>query len=105
MTAVVRASPKLERLNLRHVAVGPGTLQAVAEHCRVLEELLLSTCADGLRASADAVSWELSAAEMREIDAMPSPKGSPTLFSSPGCPDSYFAPLSLFAPYRSKLQG
>jgi diketogulonate reductase-like aldo/keto reductase len=50
-----------------------------------------SACADGLRASARAFSWQLTAAEMKEIDAITSPKGYPTLFSSPGCPDSFFA--------------
>ena len=50
-----------------------------------------TACADGLRVSANAFSWKLTAAEMREIDAMTSPKGYPTLFSSPGCPDSFFS--------------
>ena len=49
-----------------------------------------SACADGLLASANAFGWTLTAAEMREIDAMTSPNGYPTLFSSPGCPDSFF---------------
>ena len=53
-----------------------------------------SACADGLKASADAFSWKLTADEMREINAMTSPKGYPTLFSSPGCPDSFFAKRS-----------
>ena len=50
-----------------------------------------SACADGLRSSANAFSYKLSAAEMKEIDSMTSPKGFPTLFSSPGCPESFFA--------------
>ena len=50
-----------------------------------------SACADGLLASAGAFGYKLTAAEMKEIDAMASPKGYPTLFSSPGCPDSFFA--------------
>ena len=50
-----------------------------------------SACADGLRSSANAFSYKLSAAEMKEIDSMTSPKGFPTIFSSPGCPESFFA--------------
>ena len=50
-----------------------------------------AACADGLRASAAAFSYKLTATEMKEIDAMTSPKGYPTLFSSPGCPGSFFA--------------
>ena len=49
-----------------------------------------NACADGLLGAARAFSWKLTAAEMKEVDAMTSPKGYPTLFSSPGCPDSYF---------------
>ena len=54
-------------------------------------EATTSACADGLRASAGAFNYKLTAAEMKEIDEMASPKGYPTLFSSPGCPDSFFS--------------
>ena len=54
-------------------------------------DAMSSACADGLRASAQSFSWQLTATEMKEIDAMTLPKGYPTLFSSPGCPDSFFA--------------
>ena len=50
-----------------------------------------SACADGLRTSAGAFGYKLTKAEMKEIDAMTSPMGYPTLFSSPGCPDSFFS--------------
>jgi diketogulonate reductase-like aldo/keto reductase len=49
------------------------------------------TCADGLRTRAQAFDWELSAEEMARLNAVASPSGSPTLFSSTFCPDSYFA--------------
>ena len=48
-------------------------------------------CKAGLRARSQAFDWALTAAEMRELDAMTSPGGNPTLFSSLGCPDSFFA--------------
>jgi len=50
-----------------------------------------SACADGLLASAGTFGWKLSAGEMGEIDAMKSPVGYPTLFSSPGCYASFFS--------------
>ena len=48
-------------------------------------------CRAGLRARGTAFDWALSSAEMASLDAMTSPPGNPTLFSSTGCPDSYFA--------------
>jgi len=48
-------------------------------------------CATGLRARAQAFDWSLTAAEMAQLNGLRSPAGNPTLFSSMGCPDSYFA--------------
>ena len=61
----------------------------------LLEPCALNLTDDGLRASAAAFGWALTEAEMGEIDALPSPRGYPTLFSSPGCPDSFFTVPSL----------
>jgi len=48
-------------------------------------------CAEGLRASAQVFGWELTSKEMNEINALSAPDGNPTLFSSPGCPGSFFS--------------
>ena len=48
-------------------------------------------CAKGLRQRAAALGWSIAAAEMAELDGLRSPSGNPTLFSSAGCPDSFFA--------------
>jgi len=48
-------------------------------------------CEAGLRARAQAFDWSLTAEEMAQLDGLRSPAGNPTLFSSLGCPDSYFA--------------
>lgn len=48
-------------------------------------------CRDGLLSRAQAFDWKLSPSEMSVLDAMRSPAGNPTLFSSLGCPDSFFA--------------
>ena len=49
------------------------------------------SCAAGVALRAKAFEWSLTPSEMREIDGLTSPGGNPTLFSSLGCPDSYFA--------------
>ena len=51
-----------------------------------------TACAAGLDARAHAFDWSLSTAEMAQLSALTSPAGNPTLFSSTGCPDSFFAP-------------
>uniref|UniRef100_A0A7S0J460 NADP-dependent oxidoreductase domain-containing protein n=1 Tax=Calcidiscus leptoporus TaxID=127549 RepID=A0A7S0J460_9EUKA len=50
-----------------------------------------AACAAGLRARSAAFGWSLTAAEMRQLSQMTSPAGNPTLFSSTGCPNSFFA--------------
>jgi len=101
------ASPTLKRIGAAHggrtaedVALRWVLQNGVAASVRPTSDFGLgrstcdatsSACADGLRASAGAFSWKLTAVEMKKIDAMTSPKGYPTLFSSPGCPDSFFA--------------
>ena len=50
-----------------------------------------SACADGLRTRAQAFDWALSADEMASLNALTSPPGNPTLFSTTFCPDSFFA--------------
>jgi diketogulonate reductase-like aldo/keto reductase len=50
-----------------------------------------TSCADGLAKRAAAFSWSLSQKEMAELNALTSPGGNPTLFSSTGCPGSFFA--------------
>ena len=49
------------------------------------------TCLDGLRTRARAFDWALAPSEMAVLNALRSPDGNPTLFSSLGCPDSFFA--------------
>ena len=41
--------------------------------------------------ASQAFDWALSAADMRELDALRSPAGNPTLFSTTACPNSFFA--------------
>lgn len=48
-------------------------------------------CAAGLRARAQVFEWDLAAADITELSALRSPAGNPTIFSSTGCPDSFFA--------------
>lgn len=48
-------------------------------------------CLEGLQASSQAFAWELSLEEMTQLNALQTPYSNPTLFSSPGCPGSYFA--------------
>jgi len=48
------------------------------------------SCSNGLLASAQAFQWKLTPQEQQRIDAMTTPNSNPTLFSSPGCPNSYF---------------
>ena len=50
-----------------------------------------AACADGLARRAAARGWALTRAEMEELDALTSPDSNPTLFSTTGCPDSFFA--------------
>jgi len=50
-----------------------------------------AACRAGLQQRAKAFEWSLTAAEMAELDALRSPPGNPTLFSSTFCPDSFFA--------------
>ena len=50
-----------------------------------------AACADGLARRAAARGWALTRAEMEELDALTSPASNPTLFSTTGCPDSFFA--------------
>jgi len=54
-------------------------------------ECALDACEAGLRTRAQAFDWALTAAEMAELNGLRSPGGNPTLFSSLGCPDSFFA--------------
>jgi len=49
-------------------------------------------CAEGVRARADSFAWALSDAEMAALDALRSPGGNPTLFSSDGCPGAFKFP-------------
>ena len=107
-TEELLASPTLQRIGTAHggrtaedVALRWVLQSGAAASVRPTSEFILggrsacdatsSACADGLRASARAFSWMLTAAEMKEIGAMTSPKGYSTIFSSPGCPDSFFA--------------
>ena len=46
-------------------------------------------CRAGLRARASAFEWELAPAEMDALNAMMSPEGNPTLFSTSYCPGSF----------------
>lgn len=48
-------------------------------------------CTHGLRSRSRVFDWSLSSTEMSELDMMTSPDGNPTLFSSTGCPNSFFA--------------
>jgi len=48
-------------------------------------------CLEGLQASSQVFSWKLSSEEMKQLNALQTPNSNPTLFSSPGCPGSYFA--------------
>ncbi|KAL3923194.1 MAG: hypothetical protein SGPRY_004302 [Prymnesium sp.] len=48
-------------------------------------------CTAGLTKRSQVFDWSLSAAEMAELNALTSPGGNPTLFSSTGCPNSFFA--------------
>jgi len=51
------------------------------------------SCSDGLRASVRTAAgrWgRLTPSELRRIDALRDPDSDPTLFSSPGCPGSFF---------------
>jgi diketogulonate reductase-like aldo/keto reductase len=50
------------------------------------------TCAEGLSKRAQVFSWSLSDAEMAELNALTSPDGNPTLFSSSGCPGAFVMP-------------
>ena len=50
-----------------------------------------ASCGAGLRARASVFEWQLSSSEMAALDEMTTPSGNPTLFSSTGCPDSFFA--------------
>jgi len=47
------------------------------------------SCRAGLEERAQTFSWSLTPEEMAEINAMTSPDGNPTLFSSPGCKGCY----------------
>ena len=49
------------------------------------------SCAASVALRARAFEWKLTPSEMKEIDGLTSPGGNPTLFSSLGCPDSFFA--------------
>jgi len=46
-------------------------------------------CSQGLQERVQTFDWSLTAAEMAELDAMTSPDGNPTLFSSSGCPNCF----------------
>jgi len=48
-------------------------------------------CRDGLRKRAQAFDWALTSAEMAALDAVSSPSGNPTLFSTTACPNSFGA--------------
>ena len=48
-------------------------------------------CAKGLRARRATFDWALSPKEMATLSSLSEPSGNPTLFSSTGCPDSFFA--------------
>tara|TARA_B110001452_G_scaffold212960_1_gene183640 strand:- start:577 stop:1563 length:987 start_codon:yes stop_codon:yes gene_type:complete len=70
------------------VSVRPTTdFKAGASACAAGTE----ACSAGLRTRAKVFDWALTPAEMRTLDAMKSPTGNPTLFSSTGCPGSFFA--------------
>lgn len=55
----------------------------------------LSECADGpecslgIEARSQSFDWSLTSYEMAQLDALSSPDGNPTLFSSSGCPGSW----------------
>ena len=105
-TDLLLASPTLQRIGAAHggrtaadVALRWVLQSGAAASVRPTSEFGLgqgtcdatsSACAYGLRASANAFSWRLTADEMKEVAAMTSPSGYPTLFASPGCPDSFF---------------
>ena len=50
------------------------------------------SCAKGLSKRAQVFSWALEDAEMEELNALRSPDGNPTLFSSSGCPGAFVMP-------------
>jgi len=97
------ASPVLRRIGRSHgrsteqVALRWLLQSGVAVSVRPTADFGLGTsqCADGsatgrcgtsLDMRASSFDWSLTAQEMAELDAMPSPDGNPTLFSSQGCP-------------------
>jgi len=49
-------------------------------------------CEDGVKARAASFSWQLTKAEMTELNSLTSPNDNPTLFASAGCPDSFVLP-------------
>lgn len=51
-----------------------------------------NVCREGIRARASSFNWSLSENEMNELNQMTSPDDNPTLFSSSGCPGSFFIP-------------
>ena len=49
-------------------------------------------CMQGLQRRAESFTWALSKKEMATLDALKSPDGNPTLFSSAGCPGAFVFP-------------
>eukprot|EP00638_Chattonella_subsalsa_P006388 CAMPEP_0117756672 /NCGR_PEP_ID=MMETSP0947-20121206/14231_1 /TAXON_ID=44440 /ORGANISM="Chattonella subsalsa, Strain CCMP2191" /LENGTH=400 /DNA_ID=CAMNT_0005576331 /DNA_START=42 /DNA_END=1244 /DNA_ORIENTATION=- len=49
-------------------------------------------CELGIQRRASTFGWSLSKDEMKQLDGMTSPNDNPTLFSSTGCPNSFFMP-------------
>jgi len=103
-TDLILGNPTLRRIALDHsktvedVALRWVLQSGAAASIRPTAEFILGRgvctdprCNEGLKASSQAFRWQLTYAEMKEIDALTSPNSNPTLFSSPGCPDSFFA--------------
>ena len=89
--------------SVEEVALRWGIQSGCAVSVRPTTEFGLgkSVCADGDKCPAGlalrsrAFEWELSKEEMAQLDAMTSPGGNPTLFSTTACPDSFFAMPSM----------
>ena len=50
-----------------------------------------SACTEGLGVRRRVFDWALTDTEMAKLSGLKAPGGNPTLFSSTGCPGSFFA--------------